>query len=220
MEKRSLACLPLGAGILLLLAGCSGKTTGASDINRQANGTYSAKLNAIGSCDKGSPSTPCTAFFQWREVGAEAWTKGPDMTVDRIVKDRPFSQTVRGLAPRTTYEYQVCGREFTQAKIVCVGPDGKPDSSQNFTTGAGGGKAAAGGSGRAAGKPAGHAGAGGGGGAAPPGASPAAGGGIAGQVPGGSGGGGGFPVVPVAIAAAVIVLVGGLAWWARREAYW
>jgi len=39
----------VGIAALAVLAGCSGKTTGASQIIEHADGSYSAKLNAIGS---------------------------------------------------------------------------------------------------------------------------------------------------------------------------
>jgi hypothetical protein len=128
--------VPLAIGALAVFSGCSGHTTGASDITLQPDGTYSAKLNVVGSCDKGSPSTPCTAYTQWRKVGTSAWTKGPTVTVPKKVKDVHRSQTATGLAPNTTYEYQVCGKEFGDQTVKCVGPN-VPGSTDKFATGGG-----------------------------------------------------------------------------------
>jgi hypothetical protein len=129
-----LGCALLAACGLAIFAGC-GHTTGASDIKRQPNGTYSAKLNVVGSCTKGSPSTPCTAYTQWRKVGTDAWTKGPTITVPKKVSDVHRSQTATGLANNTTYEYQLCGKEFDQ-NVSCVGRS-KDESTDQFVIGRG-----------------------------------------------------------------------------------
>jgi hypothetical protein len=126
----------LALSALAVFAGCSGRTTGASDIKRQPDGTYSAKLNVVGSCDEGSPSTPCTAYTQWRKVGTSAWTKGPTVTVPKKVKDVHRSQTATGLANNTTYEYQLCGKEFTGKSVNCLGP-GQGESTDQFVIGRG-----------------------------------------------------------------------------------
>src|SRR3954451_347907 len=68
---RKLSVLGLTLGGLVLLAGCSGKTTGASSIT-----TDSARLNAVGSCD----NPDCSAFMRWRKVGTTPWTKGPTIS--------------------------------------------------------------------------------------------------------------------------------------------
>ncbi len=121
--RRRLAVLALGA-VVLAAAGCSGRTTGATNIVEQPNGTYDAQLNAIGSCDNGSPSTPCTAFMRYRPVGTTTWTNLPSFNVPSKVSNVPFSQTATGLFPEVSYEYQVCGKEFSQSSSLCVGPDG------------------------------------------------------------------------------------------------
>ena len=195
----------LAVSALAAFAGCSGQTTGASDIRQQPDGTYSAKLNAIGSCDHGSPTTPCTAYTRWRKVGTTAWTNGPTVSVPSTVKDVHRSQTATGLAPNTQYEYQVCGKEFADKTVVCVGSDPTDtNSTEKFVTAAPGKK-----------KP--H--------------PPAAGSGAqsttstptVGESQGsnGSGGGGGTsPLVPIAIGVGAGALVLGGTWWASRRFHW
>lgn len=189
---RRLGCLLLGIGALVVLAGCSGKTTGASQATKHPDGSYSAKLNAVGSCDKGSPSTPCTAYMRWRAVGTATWTNGPSVKVDRKVSDHPFSQTAKPLAAKTSYEYEVCGNEFSSKGAVCVGPDGKPGSAEQFVI-AGGKVMNKGGQTATA-----------------PGATPPA-------SPGGDQGGSSASVA-IAIGAGIILVVGGVAWRARKRA--
>jgi hypothetical protein len=127
--------VPLAVGALAVFSGCSGNTTGASDITLQSDGTYSAKLNVVGSCDQGSPSTPCTGYTRWRKIGARGWINGPALIVKKKLSDVHRSQTATGLAPETTYEYQVCGKEFAQKSVTCVGSNG-PKSADPFVTGA------------------------------------------------------------------------------------
>ena len=115
--------------VLALLAGCSGRTTGATNISvstSRVNFTATAQLNAIGSC-----SEQCTFFMRWRRIGTDAWTNGPSHSVGAI-RPAPWSQTAEGLVPFDTYEYQACGKEDSQDTVVCVGPNGRPDSTQKF----------------------------------------------------------------------------------------
>lgn len=131
---RRLGCLLAGFAALAVCAGCSGRTTGVSQITEHPDGSYSATLNAIGSCSKGSSATPCTAYMRWREVGNNAWTKGPPINAPVKVSNRLWSQTATGLSPGAEYEYQACGNEFDE-KVVCAGPDGTPGTSEKFTAG-------------------------------------------------------------------------------------
>lgn len=194
--------LLLGVAVSAVLAGCTGRTTGASQIERQADGTFSAKLNAIGSCDKGSPSKPCTAFTRWREVGTRAWTNGPAVEVGRKLKDVRRSQTATGLAPATRYEYQVCGNEFGDP-VVCVGPDFRDtQSTEKFVTG---GPSAAGG--KAAEQP-----------ETPQAQTTASD--RADDSQGFDGGGGTSPLVPIGIAVGVAALILGGTWLAARRFNW
>ena len=138
--------MTLAAGVLAMLSGC-GHTTGATNIKRQPDGTFSAKLNVVGSCKKGSPATPCTFFTQWRKVGTDTWTKGPTVTISKKVTDQHTSQTATGLANNTTYEYQLCGTEGPGKNVQCGGP-GKGESTDEFvigrgSTGGGGGGSSA-----------------------------------------------------------------------------
>jgi hypothetical protein len=209
-----LGCLLMGLTALAVFAACSGRTTGASDITEQPDGSYSAKLNGVGTCDEGSSSTPCTAYIRWREVGTDAWTNGPSIEVDRKVSNRRWSQTAKGLSPKAEYEYQACGKEFSDEQAICVGPDGTPRTTEKFvaieerqaTNDVDRNKAGA------RDGPAGNA------------SSGSQGGGTGLQSNGtGSqigGEGGTSPLLPIVIAVGAVSLVLGAAWWARRQAYW
>jgi hypothetical protein len=129
---RRLGCMFVAGAALAAIVGCSGRTIGASQITEQPDGLYSAKLNAIGTCEKGSKRTPCTAYVRWRAVGTDAWTNGPPIEVDAKVTDRRGSQPVMGLDPNAEYEYQACGKEFTSDRVICAGPDGTSDTTQRF----------------------------------------------------------------------------------------
>lgn len=122
------------AAVALVVAGCSGRTTGATNIEVFESGpggpppSASAQLNAIGSC-----RTSCTVFIRWRAVGASTWTNEPATSVGRV-RNAPYSVTVSNLSPFTQYEYQVCGKEASWSGFVCVGPDGTPMTTQKFAT--------------------------------------------------------------------------------------
>lgn len=206
---RRLGCVLLAVGALAVFAGCSGRTTGASQITKQPDGSYSAKLNAVGSCERGSNSTPCTAYTRWREVGTSVWTNGPTIEVRKTVKDMRGSQAAKGLSPHTRYEYQVCGKEFSDERVNCVGPNGAPGTTQKFVT------IKRSTAGRQKGQPA----------ASPPGAETGASGRRpAGNTPDASNsvgdGGGTSPLVPIVIAVGAGALVLGGTWWAARRFRW
>src|SRR4051794_6748963 len=107
-----------------LLAGCSGRTTGATEIQ-----DTSARLNARGSCD-----TACSAYVRWRRTGTAAWSQATPFDVNSPVQDVPWGQVATGLTPATTYEYQACGRESGSSGYACAGPDGTASTTQTFTT--------------------------------------------------------------------------------------
>jgi outer membrane protein assembly factor BamB len=114
----------------MLFAGCSGRTTGATDISvstSRVNFTASAQLNAVGSC-----SEHCSFFMRWRRIGASTWTNGPTHSVGAIGRTR-WSVTAEDLSPFDTYEYQQCGKEDSWSQVVCVGPDGTPNTTDKFT---------------------------------------------------------------------------------------
>ena len=110
----------------LVLAGCSGRTTGATNITVQGDGSVSAALNAIGSC-----SQSCTAYVRWRVVGSSTWTNAQPFNVGAVT-NAPWWQTATGLVAGTQYEYQACGKEASYSQFVCVGPDGGANSTQKF----------------------------------------------------------------------------------------
>jgi hypothetical protein len=117
-------------GAVLVLAACSGQTTGATSIAQQSDGSYSARLTATGSCDQS-----CSTFMRWRQVGTTAWTNGPIANNIPAVSNAHWYHDASGLAQRTNYEYQVCGKENSWSDFVCVGPSGT-GSTDPFSTGA------------------------------------------------------------------------------------
>jgi hypothetical protein len=116
-------------GAVLVLAACSGHTTGATNVAQQTDGFYSARLNAIGSCDQS-----CSVYMRWRSVGTTAWTNGPIGNNVPHVENVSFFQDASGLAQRAQYEYQVCGKESSWNDYLCVGPNGV-DTTEKFSTG-------------------------------------------------------------------------------------
>ena len=111
---------------VLLLAGCSGATTGARNVRRD-----SARLYANGSCDSGD----CSAYMRWRKVGTTTWTKGPTVAHIGKVPTTEWYQSATGLSPATDYEYQQCGKEPSfGAQFVCVGATPSTTSTTPFTT--------------------------------------------------------------------------------------
>ena len=66
---RKLSVLALTLGGLVLLAGCSGKTTGATEIT-----PVSAKLHATGRCDAGQT---CTWYWEYWPANAYRGTSTP-----------------------------------------------------------------------------------------------------------------------------------------------
>jgi BNR repeat-like domain len=116
-------------GAVLVLTACSGHTTGATNVAQQTDGSYSARLNAIGSCDQS-----CSIFMRWRPAGTTAWTNGPTINNIPQVNNAPWGQDASGLAQRTQYEYQACGKENSWSNFVCVGPSGT-SSTEKFSTG-------------------------------------------------------------------------------------
>ena len=117
---------PLVIG-LAIASGCAGGTTGAVDISRQADGSYSARLTAKGSCDQ-----RCFTFMRWRRIGAQEWSNAPSFEVPGPATNATWSQGATGLVAGEEYEYQVCGKEASMSVYVCAGPDGA-NSSQQFT---------------------------------------------------------------------------------------
>ena len=139
---RKLCVLGLTMGALVLLAGCSGKTTGTTDITH-----VSAKLHATGRCDGGQTCTwyweywPANAprYFGSHQVSKTTPVQGP---VRGASADVPLSTVITGLESNTTYRWVFCGSPNNGADYVCVGPHGKgssttadpPPDSETFRT--------------------------------------------------------------------------------------
>jgi glycosyl hydrolase family 43 len=124
---RRLGLAAITAATVLSLPGCSGKTTGATNITKESAWSYSARLNAVGSCD-----TTCTAFMRWRPVGQTTWTNAGAFTAGKA-SNAAWSQTARGLYPGPEYEYQACGKEASYENFVCAGPDGRQGTVHRFS---------------------------------------------------------------------------------------
>jgi hypothetical protein len=126
MRLRARSSVVVLAFAAVLLAGCSGRTTGATNIARQSDGSYSAVLNAVGSCDQS-----CTVYMRWRAVDTSDWTNSQPFNVPAVT-NVPWTVSATGLTAGTAYEYQACGKEASYSQSVCVGPDGATTTSQKF----------------------------------------------------------------------------------------
>lgn len=139
---RNLCALVLTLGAVVLFAGCSGKTTGATNITHN-----SAKLHATGRCDAGQT---CTWYWEYwlangpryfgsYQVSKTTPVQGP---VHGASPDVSLSAVITGLQPNTTYRWVFCGSPNNGANYVCVGPHGvggsttadPPPDSETFTT--------------------------------------------------------------------------------------
>jgi endonuclease/exonuclease/phosphatase family metal-dependent hydrolase len=126
-KLRLALCALAAIAILSALAGCTGKTTGASSI-----GPTTATLNATGTC-----STSCTARFRYREVSPNLgnWAYTETIPANSTGgKEVAFSGFPTNLRQGATYQYQVCGKENRDANEVCVGDNGQPNTYPTFKT--------------------------------------------------------------------------------------
>ncbi|HKP91213.1 MAG TPA: hypothetical protein VJT75_14715 [Thermoleophilaceae bacterium] len=115
------------AVVALLLAGCSARTTGATNITSQ-----SATLTASGDCN--GSSTPCQWYWRWGPHGSGYTAQTGSMGTVPVNWSGSVSYTASGLEPATAYDYQICG--YAQgAWQKCYGPDGTENSYGQFTTG-------------------------------------------------------------------------------------
>jgi hypothetical protein len=112
-----------------VLAGCSGHTTGTTNVGRTA-----ATLTATARCDSGE-----TCRWYWElwigersNVGRTA-VSGP---VNGPTGDLKITKTLTDLNPGTTYHWDLCGSPDNGAHYACVGPSGKLNErdSEQFTT--------------------------------------------------------------------------------------
>jgi len=104
-------------GALVLLVGCSGKTTGTTSVTYTA-----ATLNGTGSCGSGET---CKWYWEyWKASQArstsiktpvEGPVRGPIATVN-------LSKRVTGLSPNTAYRWVMCGSPNNGANYQCAGP--------------------------------------------------------------------------------------------------
>lgn len=111
----------------VLLAGCAGGTTAATNVTR-----VTATLNAKGSCAGG----PCSWYFRYGTDNQYQYqtpvheittnTNGETVTLP--------GEKISGLVPGTTYQYQLCGKGDGVSTYRCVGPDGSTGTSGRFTT--------------------------------------------------------------------------------------
>jgi outer membrane protein assembly factor BamB len=118
--------------VVIALTGCSGHTTGATDVTGS-----SGQLNFVGSCALGEH---CSWYVRYRQVGTSIWTNVPASPLGPVsgpVTDIPLSEQVSSLASGVHYEYQACGNSQPGKQFVCSGPDGTPDTTQKFVAAAG-----------------------------------------------------------------------------------
>src|SRR5437660_68787 len=111
-----------------VLAGCAATTDPASDLTAS-----SARLNADGRTD----STPAHYYFQYSTAanalgtgfGLQTPTRGPIPAGTSGPGDTllPFSESVSGLKPGTTYYFRVCGGDGQTTQDVCA-------QTRSFTT--------------------------------------------------------------------------------------
>jgi outer membrane protein assembly factor BamB len=118
----------------VLLSSCVGFTTGATNIIKHPDGSYSAQLNFVGSCDSGEH---CSWYVRYRRVGTGAWTRVPATPQGPVAgptSNVSLSENATGLTAGTQYEYQVCANSQPGNTFVCVGPDGTSSTTTKFTT--------------------------------------------------------------------------------------
>jgi hypothetical protein len=120
----------------VLVAGCTGYTTEATNIGEQTDGSYSAQLNFVVSCGSGEQ---CSWYVHYRPVGTSTWTNVPATPHGPVagpVSDVSLSENVTGLTAGAQYEYQVCGSFQPGQQFICVGPDDQTNTTTKFTTAA------------------------------------------------------------------------------------
>jgi photosystem II stability/assembly factor-like uncharacterized protein len=117
----------------VLVAGCSGFTTEATNILKQADGSYSAQLNFVASCGSGEH---CSWYVQYRLAGTSTWTNVPATPQGPWpgpISNVSLSENVTGLTAGAQYEYQVCGNWQPEEPFICVGPDDHTNTTTKFT---------------------------------------------------------------------------------------
>jgi hypothetical protein len=119
----------------LLFAGCeTGFTTGATDIAKQPDGSYSARLHFVASCASGDH---CSWYVQYRLLGSGTWTNVPATPRGPVAGPRSnisLWEKASGLTAGAQYEYQVCGNGQPGQQFVCVGPDDTSNTTTKFSS--------------------------------------------------------------------------------------
>ncbi len=116
---RRLAGVVLAFGALLVLAGCSGRTTGATNITE-----LSATLHATGRCDKGQT---CTWYWEYwpasqpRSSNVKTQVFGP---VNGPTGHVALHEDITGLQPKTAYRWVFCASPNNGGVYACSGPNG------------------------------------------------------------------------------------------------
>ncbi len=104
-----------------LAAGCAAVTDPASDV-----GATGATLNAHGQTE----GSPATYYFQYAPNQSDLGTSAAQRTPTRGPVPAnvpgnggfvPFGESIAGLAPSTTYYFEVCGRDAQLGSDVCGG---------------------------------------------------------------------------------------------------
>jgi hypothetical protein len=96
---------------LVVFAGCYGSTEPATDVQQD-----SARLNARGTANNG----PAVSHFEYRPTNGTGFTWNTDQQNWPAGASGAFSQKVTDLLPATPYEFQLCGRDTSEASDVCA----------------------------------------------------------------------------------------------------
>ncbi len=110
------------------MAGCSGYTEPALHVT-----ATSAQLNAQGDCSNAG-GHHCYYYCRWGKNGRFTHRTAVLGPVGKTHGRRQIKITLKGLAPDSTYQYQLCGKGDGVKVYRCVGPNGKTSSSSHFTT--------------------------------------------------------------------------------------
>ena len=138
LQLRRFSVLALVLATAALLAGCSGRTTGASDVT-----SSSALLTAAVSC---GARESCRSYFEYWPAGtprAFSLKTEPQGLPTGTAASFSLSASVTELRPNTTYRWVLCGSPNGGYHWVCVGPTGRggsrtadpPPDFATFTTG-------------------------------------------------------------------------------------
>jgi hypothetical protein len=108
---------------LLVLAGCTGHTTGATSVSYD-----SATLTATGRCDSGEK---CRFYWEYwkatqpRSSSIKTPVQGP---INGATPDVNLSTKISGLTPGTVYRWVICGSPNDGGGYGCTGPRGQVGS--------------------------------------------------------------------------------------------